>query len=167
MSVDISGMQCRRSICADNLMSYVFCVALSTVGEEARWAWGMVCWTLGRPVTCRSVAGLWNPFSGHLSRFCSNLHPTGPPQWVSVCVRTREGCTHYVIIVACVVLSVKPGAGVEASVLLWRHGAGGHGEELDCMTLTKKSLSWYPLCVDVIISLTSALYNNECKYVYK
>lgn len=42
-------------------------------------------------------------------------------------------------IVCC--LSVKPGAGVKASVLLRRHGAGGHGEELDCMTLTKKSLS--------------------------
>lgn len=90
MSVDISGMQCRSSICADNPMPYVFCAALSTVGEEARWAWGMVCWTLGRPVTCRSVAGLWNPFSGHLSRFCSNSHPTGPPQWVSVSVCVCE-----------------------------------------------------------------------------
>lgn len=47
-------------------------------------------------------------------------------------------------IVCC--LSVKPGAGVKASVLLRRHGAGGHGEELDCMTLTKKFVLTGAVC---------------------
>lgn len=77
----------------------MFDVALSMDGGEARWAWGMECWTRGRPVTSLSVAGLWNPFSGPPSHFCSNWPLTGHRQWVfnCVCVFERERISGFIM----------------------------------------------------------------------
>lgn len=80
----------------------------------------------------------WTPFP-LLQQLASHRSPK-----VSVWLCLRQfrwfRCVSGFIMWSCYCSSVKPGEGVKAAVLLWRHGAGRPGEELDCLTRINKNL---------------------------